>query len=167
MVRAIALSQSLATLNTHELLRVVTRVAAGVPGSAFVATVAPIAAEPLLPDVSAPLNAITVIEEATLWDSAALTVTEDKGLVAWARQISAVPSCLLLRCTRDHVSPPPLIPVTTVLGLVTPSLATKASSSSFVPEVEKGAVEATEDGEELSPNDFTSMLKPVVCASAV
>lgn len=65
-MREVALSQSLATLNTHELLCVVVRVAVGAPELAFVATVAPMAAEPLVPDVFAPLNAITVIDDATL-----------------------------------------------------------------------------------------------------
>jgi hypothetical protein len=52
----------------------------------------PIAPEPLVPEVSTPLKVITVIDESTLWESVALTVTLLSDEAEKARQISAVPS---------------------------------------------------------------------------
>jgi hypothetical protein len=94
---------------------VVVTVAVGAPEGALAAWVAPIAPEPFVPDVSMPSNATTVSDETTLCDRVAFTVALVKGDVANARQISAVPLCALLRTTNDHVSPPPLMPVTEVL----------------------------------------------------
>ena len=80
------------TPNTHEFGRVVASVAAGAPVAPDADTVAPIAPEPFVPDVSTPLNVTTVIDAATLCDSVAVTVTFERVVVENARQISAVPS---------------------------------------------------------------------------
>jgi hypothetical protein len=50
---------------THELFRVVTKLAEGAPEGALADFTAPIAPEPFVPDVSAPLKLKTVIDEAT------------------------------------------------------------------------------------------------------
>ena len=60
------LSQSLPTPRTHEPFRVVTSVAVGAPCDAFPLATAPIAPEPLVPDGSAPVKPITVMEDKTL-----------------------------------------------------------------------------------------------------
>jgi len=91
------LSQSLPTPKTQEPFRVVTRVALGAPALLLVAALAPIAPDPLVPDVSAPVKLTTVIEDATPCESLAVTLMPVKGDGAKARQISAVPSCTLLR----------------------------------------------------------------------
>jgi len=93
MVRAMALSQSLPTAYTQELLCVVTNVAAGAPELPLAAAVAPIAADPLGPLAFAPPYPTTVIDEATLCERVAVTVTLASGALAMARHISAVPSC--------------------------------------------------------------------------
>lgn len=93
MVREMALSQSSPTAYTHELFRVVTNVAAGAPELLLVATVAPIAAEPLVPLASAPPNPTTVMDDGTDCERVAVTVTPVRGTPAIARQISDVPSC--------------------------------------------------------------------------
>lgn len=130
-VRGAALSQSFPTPKTHELLRVVTRLALGAPELAFVAALAPIAPEPFVPDVSTPVKLSTAMDEATLCERFAVTATPVNAEGAKARQISAVPSCTLLRCTSVHVSPPPDTPFTTVFVDEEPSAATNASSNSF------------------------------------
>jgi hypothetical protein len=111
-----ALSKSFPTPKTHELFRVVTRVAVGAPDEAFALRIAPIAPEPLAPEVSTPLKLITVSEEATLLDRVAVTVTLLKGEGANARQISDVPRCTFVLTTRAHVSPAPITWVTVVFA---------------------------------------------------
>src|SRR5581483_1550201 len=91
-VRAIALSQSFPTPITIELLRVVVNDAVGAPGFALPVPVAPIAPDPLVPDVSTPAKLITSIDEATLWERVAVAVAFEIGFAAKALQISAVPS---------------------------------------------------------------------------
>ena len=90
-VRPMALSQSLPTPITQELPRVVTKEAVGAPEVAFPAPIAPIAPEPLAPDIFTPRKLITVIEETALPPKLAVTVTLVSGAVANARHISAVP----------------------------------------------------------------------------
>ena len=58
-VREIALSQSLPTPITSELLLVVTREAAGAPGLAFPEPIAPMAPEPPVPLVFTPVKLST------------------------------------------------------------------------------------------------------------
>ena len=130
-----ALSQSLPTPKTHEVFRVVTRLAAGPPLAALALPVAPIAPEPFTPDVSTPVNVTTVIEDITLLDRVALTDTFVSGVDANARQISEVPICLLVRSTNAQVSPAPVTLLTVVL-VPEPekSVAINASSNSL-PEV--------------------------------
>ena len=103
------------TPNTHELFRVVTSVAVGAPLAALALLVAPIAPDPFVPEVDTPVKLITVIEEITLWDSVAVTVTPLKGAVANALQISDVPLRVLVLTTSAQVSPAPETPVTVVL----------------------------------------------------
>jgi hypothetical protein len=129
-VRAMALSQSLPTPNTQELLRVVTSVAAGAPGLAFPLAVAPIAPEPLVPEVSIPVKLTTVMEAAALCDKFAVTLTLERVPGAKARQISAVPSCALVRLTKAQVRPAP-VTLVTVMPLDVPSLEINASSNSL------------------------------------
>ena len=155
----IALSQSLPTPNTQELFRVVTREDVGAPPGEFPALTAPIAPEPLIPDKSAPTKLTTVIELSTLSERVAVTFTVDNFVRANARQISAVPSCTLVRCTSSQVSPPPLTPVTLVCGvLFAASEEMKARSSSLLVVLEKAAVEIVVLGLELSFETLTSML---------
>src|ERR687888_1762251 len=90
-VRAVAVSQSLPTPSTQELFLVVTREAVGAPGLALALAVAPMAPEPLVPEVSTPANVTTVIDEFTVWESVALTDTFESTEAAKARQTSAVP----------------------------------------------------------------------------
>ena len=136
-----ALSQSLPTPTTKELAPVVTREAVGGPLLAFPVPVAPMAPDPFVPVVSTPVKLITVIEEAVLRDRVAVTVTLVRGEGAKARQISAVPSCVLVLRTKTHVNPAPAMLVTLVLvPEAGASVQTKASSNSFPDAVEKGAV---------------------------
>jgi hypothetical protein len=86
----------LPTPTTNELFWVVTSDAVGAPGSAFPVPTAPIAPDPLVPEVFTPEKLITVIDEHTLWESVAVTVTLLSVVVAKARQISAVPDCTLV-----------------------------------------------------------------------
>jgi hypothetical protein len=58
----------------------------------FPLPVAPIAFAPPLPEVSTPAKLITVIEEITLCDTVAVTVTFESVVVANARQISDAPA---------------------------------------------------------------------------
>ena len=123
----------------------------GAPDEALSEFLAPIAPEPLLPDVSAPMKLITVMEEMTDWERVAVTVTRLKTEGANARHISAVPSCWLARCTRDQLSPAPRTPLTVTPGRV-PSVAINASSSSLAFVVEKVDVAVVADADPRSPN---------------
>ena len=69
----------------------VTSETVGAPDEPLAPAVAPTAPDPLVPDVSTPAKLITVMDEATLWESVAVTETLLKGRDANARQISAVP----------------------------------------------------------------------------
>ena len=91
-----------------------TRLAFGAPDDAFVPAVAPIAPDPLLPEVSTPVKVTTVMELTTLSDNVAVTVGLLNREEENARQISEVPLCLFSRKTNAQVSPPPLTPVTVV-----------------------------------------------------
>ncbi len=73
-VRMIGLSKSFPTPSTHELFRVVTRVAVGAPELPLPEPVAPIAPEPFVPDVSTPVKLTIVTEDATLCERVARTV---------------------------------------------------------------------------------------------
>ena len=90
-----------------------------------------------MPDASAPLKLITVIEEITLWETVAVTVTLESGADAKARQISDVPLCPLARTTSAHVRPPPVTPVTVVFVPPRKSVAMNARSNSLEEFVEK------------------------------
>ena len=59
----------------------VTRLAVGAPRLELPDPVAPIAPEPLVPDVSAPVNATTVIDATTFWDNVAVTEAALSGLL--------------------------------------------------------------------------------------
>src|SRR5713226_728999 len=109
-----ALSKSLPTPNTHELLRVVTSVAVGAPGRALALLVAPMAPDPFVPELSAPVKLTTVSEEATLCERVAVTAAPERGDVAKARHTSDVPLCTFVRSTSAHVRPPPVTLVTVV-----------------------------------------------------
>ena len=93
----------------------VTSVAAGVPDTPLPLPIAPIAPEPLVPDVLMPLKLITVIEDDTLCESEAVTVTLFNAEGANARQISAVPGRPFVLTTNTQVNPAPVTLVTTVL----------------------------------------------------
>ena len=67
--------KSTATPTTQEPLRVVVKLAVGAPLREFPVPVAPIAPEPFVPEGSAPVKVITVIEDVTLWESVAVTFT--------------------------------------------------------------------------------------------
>jgi hypothetical protein len=120
----------LPTPNTHEPFRVVTTDVEGAPLAALAFATAPIAPAPPVPEGSAPVNATTVIEAATLWDKLAVTVTFVSLDAAKALQISAVPNCPFARCTSDHVKPAPV--TLAVIPRDCPSVATNARSNSFV-----------------------------------
>src|SRR5258708_23094703 len=140
MVRATLAVGSSPTAKATELARVVVSVAVGAPVAALAVTAAPIAAEPLVPEVSAPVKLTTVMDDNTDCEKVAVIVTLVRAAVAKARQISAVPSCVLVRCTRTHVRLPPATPVTVVVVAVPLPEDTKASSSSLEEEVENAAV---------------------------
>jgi hypothetical protein len=110
-----ALSKSLPTPNTHELLCVVASVAVGAPDVLLALRVAPIAPDPLVPDVSTPVKLTTVSEDATGCDNVAVTETALNGAGANVLQISDVPLCALVRTTSTHVNPAPATLVTVVL----------------------------------------------------
>jgi len=76
------------------------------------------------------------MDAATLWESVAVTEALVRTAGAKARQISAVPSCVLVRLTSDQVRLPPVTPVT-VMPEVLASDEMNASSSSFVVAVVK------------------------------
>ena len=71
-------------------------------------------------------------------DSVAVTVTLVRVEVANARQISAVPPELFVRCTSVQVRPAP-VTLLTVVAVVLPTLPTNASSSSLGAVVENAA----------------------------
>ena len=140
-VRVIALSQSLPTPITKELFLVVTREAVGASLLELAVPFAPMAPDPNVPVVSTPVKLITVIEEAVLRDKVAVTVTLVRRDGANARQISAVPSCVLVLCTSSQVSPAPAILITVVfVPEVGASVHTNANSNSLPDVVEKLAV---------------------------
>ena len=109
------MSKSLPTPTTSEPLRVVTSVAEGAPAVAFPVPVAPMAPEPPVPDVSTPVKLITVIDEATLWESVAVAVALFNTDGARVRQTSDVPRCTLVLRTSTQVRPPPVTLLTVVL----------------------------------------------------
>src|SRR6267154_1350866 len=98
-----ALSKSLPTPNTQALLRVVTSVAVGAPGRALPDAIAPIAPDPLVPDVSTFEKLATVIDDTVGCESVAVTVTLLSAAGARVRQISLVPDCTFVRPTSAHV----------------------------------------------------------------
>jgi hypothetical protein len=98
------------------------------------------APEPFVPEVSTPVKLITVIEETTLCDSVAVTVTAFNGEAEKARQISAVPGWTLVLSTRTQVSPAPATLITVVLDEETLSAEINASNSSLPEVVEKAGV---------------------------
>ena len=99
---------------THELLAVLTSDAVGAPEAALLLPTAPIAPDPFVPDVFTPAKLMTCIDETTLCDKLAATVTPLKGTPAKARQISADPLCPFVLWTSVHVNPPPETFVTVV-----------------------------------------------------
>jgi hypothetical protein len=117
------------------LARVVTRVALGAPDLALAPAVAPMAPEPPVPLVSVPVKVTTVMEAGTLCDSVAFTLTLDRVAEAKARQISAVPRCVLVRQTSAQVWLAPVTPVTVMPDELAP-VDTNASSNSLVAVVE-------------------------------
>ena len=157
-VRASALFQSLPTPRTQELFRVLISETVGAPLLALAEAVAPTAPEPFVPVVSTPLKLSTVMELAAELERVAVTTAFAKGLVANARQISAVPCCALVRFTNDQVSPAPDILFTCMVLPDGPSVATKASRSSLPAEVVKAGVDAVLDALERSAQ---------VCASTI
>ena len=157
-VRATALFQSLPTPKAQELLRVLISETVGAPLLALAEAVAPTAPEPFVPVVSTPLKLSTVMELAAELERVAVTAAFAKGLVAKARQISAVPCCALVRFTNDQVSPPPDTLFTCMVPPDGPSVATKASRSSLPAEVAKAGVETAMDAVEPSAQ---------VCASTI
>ncbi len=135
-----ALSKSLPTPNTQELPLVVVSDAVGAPERALFVATAPIAPEPFVPDVSAPIKLMTVIEDATLCVRVADTDTLFKGAAAKARQISAVPFCTLLLATNTHVKPQPEMLLTVMLGLEEASVEIKANNNSLPVVVENAGL---------------------------
>jgi hypothetical protein len=95
---------------------VVVSPAVGAPEDLFALAVAPIAPEPFVPDVSTPLKLRSVIVEATLCESVAVTEILLRRDGAKARQISDVPLCALVRTTNAHVKPAPLTLFTVVFA---------------------------------------------------
>jgi hypothetical protein len=61
--------------DNQEPLRVVVKLAVGAPLLLLPVSVAPIAPEPFVPEVSAPVKVITVIDDVTLCESVAVTFT--------------------------------------------------------------------------------------------
>jgi len=81
-----------------------------------------------------------VIDETTDREMVAVTVAFVRAPAENARQISAVPLCPLARLTSVHVSPPPDTPLTVVVDVEEPSVATNARSNSFGAAVEKAGL---------------------------
>src|ERR1017187_8177116 len=90
-VRDIALSKSFPTPTVSELFWVVIRLAEGPPLEAWPEPTAPMAPEPLGPEMFTPVKLMTVIDDATDWERFAETCTLVMALDAKARQISEVP----------------------------------------------------------------------------
>jgi hypothetical protein len=81
---------------------------------AFELLIAPIAPEPLVPEVFTPEKDTTVMDADTFWERLAATLIPLRGVGEKARQISDVPLCAFVRDTSVHVNPPPVTPVTVV-----------------------------------------------------
>ena len=92
--------------------------------------VAPIAPDPPVPVASAPVKVTTVMEAETLCDRVAVTVALVTIAGAKARQISDVPSWVLVRFTIVQVRLPPVM-LETVIPAPVASLETNASSNSL------------------------------------
>ena len=129
-------------------------VAAGAPDPAFALPVAPMAPEPLVPELSAPVKVRIVIDAATLWDKLALTVTRERVDGANARHISAVPNCTFVRCTRAQLRPAPVTALTRMPEEFA-SVAMNASTNWFGERVEKSGLVMLEP--EPSAETFASM----------
>ena len=128
---------------TKELFLVVTKEAEGAPEAALAVAIAPMAPDPLTPEVSTPAKLMTVSDEVLLLFRVAVTVTPLSVAGAKARQISAVPLRTLVRTTSAQVSPAPDTPLTVAPEV---SVLTKASSSSSADFVEKLPVSTSELG---------------------
>ena len=109
----------------------VTRLADGAPDEALPVPVAPMAPEPFVPDKLTPAKLTTVMEEPTLLERVAVTVTPVKVEAAKVRQISDVPRCVFVRFTKAQVNPAPVTLETVVLVPDGESVAINASNSSF------------------------------------
>jgi hypothetical protein len=110
----------------------------GAPEGALAETFAPIAPAPL-EVVSTPAKLMMVIDESTVCESVAVTVTLDSTAGAKALQISAVPNWSFVRCTNVHVKPAPLTAVT-FAPEDNASLETNANNNSFVTAVENAGL---------------------------
>ena len=115
-------------------------VAEGAPEAAFAVAIAPMAPDPLVPAVSTPVKLTTVIDDCTVCENVAVTVTLLSAVGAKARQISAVPCCVFVLCTNTQVRLAPETPLTVVVVAVPFPLEINASNNSFVAEVENEAV---------------------------
>jgi len=113
-----------------EFGRVETRLAEGAPLDLLPDATAPIAPEPLVPEESTPAKAITVSEEETIYERLALTEMLLRAVGKKARQISAVPFCAWVLCTRAQVKSPPETLTTDVESLEANPVEMKASNSS-------------------------------------
>src|SRR5437868_1853277 len=91
-VRAVALSQSLPTAMSSELLRVVVNCRVGAPVAPLFDPTFPTAFAPFVPVESIPLKLMTVMLEVTFCDRVAFTDTLVRVVEANARQISDVPN---------------------------------------------------------------------------
>jgi carbamate kinase len=99
---------------TQDPATVVTRVAVDAPDLAFALLIAPIAPEPLVPEVFTPEKDITVRDDDTFWERLAATLIPLRVVGEKARQISDVPLCTFVRDTSVQVNPPPVTLVTVV-----------------------------------------------------
>ena len=111
--------------------------AAGAPLPAEPDATAPIAPEPLVPELGTPVKLNTVIDEGTDCDNVAVTLTLLRAAGEKARQISASPGWLFVRFTKTQVRPAPVTLFTVVLGELASSVAMNARRSSLAAEVEK------------------------------
>jgi hypothetical protein len=85
-----------------------------------------------------PVKLITVIEEVKLCDRVAVTDTFAKTVGAKARQISEVPSWVLVLTTRTQVRPAPVTLLTVVfVPELGPSVEIKVNNNSLADFVEK------------------------------
>jgi hypothetical protein len=144
------------------LFRVVVSVAVGAPVVAFPLLVAPIAPEPLVPDVSVPAKLITVIEDAVLSESVAVTATLLSRTGANARQISEVPACTFVLTTSDQIKLAPATLLTLALEPVRWSVEIKASSNSLPAVVENFGEITLKLFVELSRDTLASMVSDAV-----